>query len=56
MALSCDVHEMPKGDAWSLYRHGKPLRIKDVLSHLGAWVPAMQHFITAISRHDAAGA
>ena len=55
MALSCDVHEMPKGDEWTLYRNGKPLRIREVLDRLPAWIPAMQRFITAISRHDAAG-
>jgi hypothetical protein len=52
-ALGCDVHEMSKGGAWTLYRNGKPLRIKEVLDRLPSWTPAMQHFITAISRHDA---
>jgi hypothetical protein len=54
-ALGCDVREMPNGDEWTLYRNGKPLRIREVLDRLPAWITAMQHFITAIARHDAAG-
>jgi hypothetical protein len=31
MGLGCDMREMSDGDAWTLYRNGKPLRIRDVL-------------------------
>jgi len=54
-AFGCDVQQMPKGDAWSVYRDGKPLRINDVLDRLQAWTPAMQNFIAAVARHDASG-
>jgi hypothetical protein len=52
-AFGCDVHQMPKGDAWSVYRDGRPLRLNDVLDRLQAWVPAMQNFIATVIRHDA---
>jgi hypothetical protein len=41
VALGCDVHEMPNGDEWTLYRNGKPLRIREVLDRLPAWIPAL---------------
>jgi hypothetical protein len=54
-ALGCDAHRVPNRDEWSLYRNGKTARISDVIDRLQAWVPAIQRFITAITRHDASG-
>ncbi len=53
-AFDCDVHQLPPGQAWTPFRNGHPVRIKDVRDRLSSWVPVMQRFITAISKHDEA--
>jgi hypothetical protein len=52
-AFECEVR--PANEGWSVYRNGKVLRISDVLDRLQAWAPAMEHFIAAVAKHDAAG-
>jgi hypothetical protein len=52
-AFAGEVRKVREG--WSVYRNGKALRINDVRDRLQAWVPAMQNFIAAVARHDAAG-
>lgn len=52
-AFGCDVHTLPSGSAWTVYRDGRPLRIREVLDRLDAWPAVMQRFIAAVQRHDA---
>ena len=53
LAFSCEARAMPGGNSWSLYKDGKPLRLKSVVSQIDAWLPVMQRFIAAVQRHDA---
>ena len=59
-AFECDVHPIVGSGAtsvytahsWTLYKDGKPLRLKDVLDRLELWLDPMQRFITAVQKHD----
>ncbi len=54
-AFECEVRTMPSGREWSLSRDGKRVRISSILDRLPSWLPVMQRFIAAVSRHDESG-
>lgn len=43
-AWNADVHAMPKGTSWTIYQHGKPIRLSAVLDRLDALPPLIQKF------------
>ena len=44
----CECHVLPTSGNWTLYKDGRPLRLRDVLNRLSDWLGPMQRFIAAI--------
>jgi hypothetical protein len=48
----CQCHVLPTSGNWTLYKDGKPLRLREVLGRLSDWLGPMQRFIAAIQERS----